>query len=81
MYQKKQLIHKKIELSDADKVILNPYICELQNLMVYEISKIKEIINKIDVENNEILIIWKKELENAVFSMNDDKYKELIFLM
>ena len=76
--QTKQLIHKKLELTEADKIILNPYICELQNLMVYEISKIKEIISKIEVENNEMLTIWKKELENAVFSINEKKYNNLI---
>jgi len=74
----KTTIQKKINLSEFDKNILKPYIIDLQNLMVYEISEVQKILIKIDIENSKNLTKWKKEIEHALFSMNEEKYKELI---
>ena len=74
----KTQINEELNLSELDKDILKPYISKLQNLMVYEISEVNGIIKKINIEDSDMLKKWKKEIENAVFTMNEEKYKELI---
>ncbi len=64
-------------LSKSDKNSTRPYIADLQNLMVYEFSDVQHILKKIKNNDSKSLIKWKKEIEHAIFSMNEEKYKKL----
>ncbi|MCK5535657.1 MAG: hypothetical protein KAI79_02460, partial [Bacteroidales bacterium] len=67
-----------ITLTDEDKNILNPYITDLQNLLVYETSEIEEILNEINFTASASLQNWKTEIDGVLFNMNEEKYTELI---
>ncbi len=49
-----------------------------QNLEVYESTDIKKILMKIDSNKSDKLKKWKEEIDNAVYVMNEEKYKKLI---
>jgi len=66
-----------LSLSYASLLYLMPYISELQKFTVYEYSDIKHILDQIVSDNNEI-ILWKKQLENALRACNEEKYYELL---
>ncbi len=68
----------KIILNKAEKEILKPYVLELKELMVYEVSGIKNVIKSIKSENSKSITLWKQEIINSAFSMNNDRYNELI---
>ncbi|MCP4217857.1 MAG: hypothetical protein GY765_24660, partial [bacterium] len=67
-----------INLSDADKKILLPYEAAFKDLMVYETSKIEEILNEINEVESESLRYWLSELKAVIFNMNEEKYHELL---
>ncbi len=72
---------KPFELTPTEKEILNPFLSKLKELEVYESSDIEDIINQIDFSKSENLEKWKKEIDNAIYSMNKEKYTELINLI
>lgn len=71
----------KLVLSANDKIVLEPYISELRNLLVYETSSIEEILARIDAPDSETLQKWKEEISNCLYLMNEEKYRELINLL
>ena len=66
-----------LSLSPENKKILEPFIKQLNVYEVYEISHIKGIIAQIQ-DSNEEIILWKKEINNCLYVMNEEKYNELI---
>ena len=72
---------EKLILSENEKTCLSPFILTMQNLMVYQKSKIKEILNQIKTGDNQNLQKWKEEMNNAIFAMNEEKYAELLNLV
>jgi len=69
---------KTVKLSTKDKKILLPFVPLFQNLEVYESTDIKKILAKIDSNKSDEIEKWKIEIENAVYAMNEERYKKLI---
>ncbi len=78
--KKEETENNKLILSLDDIILLRPYAQELNQLMVYETTKVEKIIIKIDTEKSQALKMWKEELNKSLFAMNEEKYKELINL-
>ena len=72
---------KSLELAKTDKEILKHYLEKFQNLEVYELSDIERIIDKVDFSKSSELQQWKKEMDNALYAMNQEKYTKLIKLI
>jgi hypothetical protein len=71
---------EKLNLSESDKEILKPFVFKLKELEVYESTDVENILKQIDKDNNRNVQNWKEEIENAVYTMNEEKYKELLDL-
>lgn len=70
-----QLTLKETLLS-SDKEILAPFIPKFKEIEVYFVSDLMEILEQIKTTKN--IEIWKKEMQNAIESCNEEKYSELI---
>ena len=68
-------------MAKTDKEILKHYLEKFQNLEVYELSDIERIIDKVDFSKSSELQQWKKEMDNALYAMNQEKYTKLIKLI
>ena len=76
---KEEIIEEKhFELTPVDKEILKPFLSKLQELEVYESTDIEKVLEQIDFSKSENLGKWKKEMDNAVYAMNQEKYSKLI---
>jgi len=75
--------NKKYEFSfsEREKEILLPLIHDLKNVMVYESGEVSKILKAIDTEDSENLNTWKQEIQNCLYSMNEQKYNELLNLL
>jgi signal transduction histidine kinase len=81
-HTKTKLIEEtSLKLTNTDKEILRQYALKLQNLEVYELSDIEKVIDLIDISKSQNLGQWKKEMDNALHTMNQEKYLELIKLI
>lgn len=67
----------KIHLEKDESVYLRPFIDELKTNEIYEISKIKNIINKIDNKTDNIKN-WRKCLLKSVNNFNTSLYEKLL---
>lgn len=67
-------------LDRQDKVALQPYLSALAILEVYEMSKVKKIVEQIDVPHRANIQQWKTFMLEATFSTNQTWYNELITL-
>jgi signal transduction histidine kinase/tetratricopeptide (TPR) repeat protein len=76
--EKNLISNKKILLSENDKIILKPFISELQKIEVYFTTDLEKILEKIPTENNQNLANWKAEIEKAIFNMNQSLYRQLL---
>jgi signal transduction histidine kinase/Tfp pilus assembly protein PilF len=78
--RQKQIICEKSVLifTELEKEILKPHLEKLQMLMVYESSQIKAILKEVDEQERESIHKWKEEMQQCLFAMNEEKYKELI---
>jgi len=76
--ENKSVEEKSLELARTDKEILKPYLLKLQNLEVYELSDIELVIDQIDFSKSPNMQNWKKEMDNALYAMNQEKYFELV---
>ena len=72
---------QQLKLSQASIQQLSSIIERLEELDIYETSKNLSLLNDIQVEENTELATWKSEMENAVFSFNEQKYHKLISLI
>lgn len=80
--EEKQIIDYQhhVLLTAEEEFILKPYITELKQFSVYEYSDIKQILEQIDYPENQHIIHWKKIVENAIRTCNEQKYNDLINL-
>lgn len=69
------------DFTQAEKEVMKPYVNELQKLLVYETSKIKEILAKLNCEQDGNLFKWKQEVEQALFLMHNEKYNKLVTML
>ena len=82
-YKRKNVIskeRKELELSIEDKDLIKPYISDIKCLLVYETSKIKEILVEIDSQKSEPLQKWVQKIKESMYSMNEERYWELSIL-
>lgn len=68
-----------IALDATEKKLLSPYIKQLQQLEIYELTAIKNILEQIPTKSVP-LKEWKKEVEGTMYSWNEHKYKKLLKL-
>ena len=66
------------KLTTNDKRTLAVYIEALKTIEVYDLSKLRSLLNKILVNENKSISNWKSELQLAISACNEDKYSELI---
>lgn len=69
---------KELELKDNERKKLNVFLSEFQDLDVYEYSRLRNLLNMIDAEENENIIQWKQEMGYAITYCNEEKYKKLL---
>ena len=65
-----------LEISEEDRILIKDYSQRLNDLRVYEITKIREVIQELserNVDNN-----WTGELQLAVYQGNQEKFDELL---
>jgi len=70
-----------INLSFEDKLYLAKFYLELNELEVYEIGKLRDIMGKIDNTLSEKISLWKKELNKSIYNCNSELYKSLISII
>lgn len=70
----------ELSISEAEKQLIVPYLSQLQQLSVYEYSDVKEVLEVMNFADIPRLILWKKDVENAVKACNEEKYRELVFV-
>jgi len=68
-------------LSQSEKIEVQPFLSQLQNLMVYETTNIDQILKQIDADDKPNLLRWKIEMEDAVFTMKEEKYINLLTMI
>jgi len=68
----------KITLTEKDKELLKPYVAELSTLMVYEISSVNKILDRINTKESEFIENWIAEVRDSLFAMNEEKFNDLI---
>ncbi len=71
---------ERLILTPEEIEILKPLLSKLQKLVVYESSAIEEILGQIDFSKTENLDKWKRQMDNATYALNEEKYKVLIHL-
>ena len=76
--EESDVAEKTIELTQDDKEILLPFGQKFLELEVFEYSEIEYIIGKIDFSSSQTLTKWKKEMDNALYGMNQEKYLLLV---
>ncbi|MDW7692589.1 two-component regulator propeller domain-containing protein [Flammeovirgaceae bacterium SG7u.111] len=67
----------EISLTPEDKQEIEPYLAELNSLDIFDTSENIDIIKKIDA-NSKTLATWKSEFEMAIYSFNENRYRELL---
>ncbi|MCU0436979.1 MAG: tetratricopeptide repeat-containing sensor histidine kinase [Raineya sp.] len=68
-----------LELSNEDKFLLKPFLISLQKLEVYYVSDLESLLQSISfLENNERLKHWHNRLKNAIFTMNQPLYLQIV---
>lgn len=72
---------QELYLSYDAKEMLFPHVERLNEYLVYQISDIRKVINKLTQNNEPSVKKYTEELNNAVISCNDKRYRELINLV
>lgn len=65
-------------LSQHDKEQLKPWIAKLSQYQVYQLSKIKAILQQMNFRENSVLAAWKQKVEEALYNSNEEVYNALI---
>lgn len=69
------------ELSDQDLEILEPLLVRFHQLEFYETSALKTILAEVDERINPNIKAWKKDLEDAIYKLDEEKFNQLIQFM
>ena len=70
----------KSQLTEQEINWLIPFINQLKQSSIYEVSDVKEIINTIDNHESSGILAWKSALLIALSNCNEIKYNELLNL-
>ncbi|MCG8579782.1 MAG: ATP-binding protein [Bacteroidales bacterium] len=68
------------ELSIEDITYLKPFVEQLKEVLVYESSEVEAVLSGIESGDNIALIDWKKSILDCVYTMNQERYTELLRL-
>jgi ligand-binding sensor domain-containing protein/signal transduction histidine kinase len=74
------LTAEKIELAEIEKNTLKPYLAKLAQLSVYQYSEVREVLDEMQIAETRNLLLWKRQIENALRACNEEKYDELLNL-
>lgn len=55
-----------------------PFLKELVHLQVYDMSKVLAVLQSYQPQHDELGYVWKKDLENAVYHCDNERYHELV---
>lgn len=69
---------EELTLTDLDREYLKPFIEQFSELEIYEISNLRDVLKQIQADDRDGLQQWKEELRRAVYTSNDEKYRQLI---
>lgn len=67
-----------IKLSMQDKLYLQPYLSQIKEYKIYHFTKIKSILQEIEVNDQPQLALWKDTLKQAIATANQPQYECLI---
>jgi signal transduction histidine kinase len=67
-----------IELSQEDKEEIRPYLADLKQRNIYEVTEILSLTKEIACCDNTRIIRWKELVEESLFSANEKRFRELI---
>jgi signal transduction histidine kinase len=65
-------------LNQEDQKYLKPWLQMLMQYEVYQLSKVKAVLQGMVFKKNSSLYNWKLELEKALYNSNEEKYNDLI---
>ncbi|HAS41237.1 MAG TPA: hypothetical protein DCS93_12200 [Microscillaceae bacterium] len=67
-----------IALGPEDKAFLSPYLSQIKEYEFYHLTKIREILDQIDVAQHPQLALWKEALREAIITSDQQQYEHLI---
>lgn len=71
-------INKIVQLTNSDKDFLRPYVEQLKQFMIFEVTEVKRILESIKNTNSPGVEAWIKEIDDCTYSMNEEKYLSLL---
>ncbi len=71
-------VQDDITLTESDKAEIKPVLEDLKKLEVYHITKLNELLMRVDIEKSERLKQWNTDLEQAMYTNNEKRFAELI---
>ena len=66
------------ELTVEDIEKIRPYIAELKQRSIYEVTEILSVTKNLALSENTNIIKWTEHVEEALFSANEKRFRELI---
>ena len=66
-----------IQFSDAELDLLMPIILQIKNHKIYELSRIRKILNNLD-SSSENIQQWKTDINRAMAQMNEKSFTDLL---
>ena len=79
-FPEEQYMKFELQLTQADKEYLEPFIDEFKEHEVYDISETEKILGKIDSAKSKGIAEWKKTMKNTLFITDEDIFAELLNL-
>lgn len=71
-------VKNELALTERDKEFLNSIVNKLKNTQVFELTKIKTILSNVDIEFSEGVRLWANELTDAMYGIDEERYKWLL---
>jgi len=73
--------YSQVDFNEQDRIFLQPFINELKQFEVYEVTEVKKVLNKISKQEvSPPIRSWYESLEKTLYACNEEKYKELLIL-
>ncbi|NJO01169.1 MAG: sensor histidine kinase [Bacteroidia bacterium] len=67
-------------LNSEDKDMIRPLLPEFRRLEFFETSALKSLLHQIDANANANVRAWKREMEDAIYNLKENRFKQLIDL-
>ena len=68
-------------LNDAEKELLKPFVDQISGQKIYETSLLFSKLSQIQSTDQENIELWVKQLKEAIFNLNEDKFNKLLALV